>query len=107
LLTFDSNTHLLERHYSRTLLGDFSQNQKRYKNISPVENVEKIQDSLLILQGEKDTVVPKYQAIMIKEKVKNSQYIEYPNQGHMFLLQPHVVADAFPKMLQFLEQTIT
>lgn len=61
LYSLNDDTHLLEKHYNDTLVGPLPKFARQFKDRSAIYHADKIVDPLLILQGEKDTVVPKKQ----------------------------------------------
>ena len=119
----NDKTHLLESRYNEKLIGPVS-DLKRYKEASPVFFADKIAVPILILQGAplafhpsahlsctlgaKDTVVVKEHSLTIKERARNSPYVEYheyPNEGHMLASTPTKL-DLLPHIESFLRKWV-
>jgi dipeptidyl aminopeptidase/acylaminoacyl peptidase len=91
-------THKFESHYLFALLfpGDTSEKerQKIYWERSPVFHAEKIESSLLILQGDEDRVVPLDQAEemtrVLKSSGKDVKLVVFQGEGHGFRMQENV-----------------
>ena len=61
------------------------------QGIHTTPTTQQPQLTLLIQIGEKDTVVVKEHSQTVKERAKNSPYVEYheyPGEGHMLLATP-------------------
>jgi len=103
LFLLNEETHLLERHYNDLVVGPLPQASDIYIERSPSTVAHLITSPLLILQGEKDTVVPKNQSEIICKRVKGPvEYYCYPNEGHMFMFKPNVMKDSLPRTQKFL-----
>jgi dipeptidyl aminopeptidase/acylaminoacyl peptidase len=86
LFTLAQDTHRFEAHYLDTIVGPLPETYARYQDRSPVTLAEKITRPLLILQGDKDEVVPLAQSQAIHKKLQ-SRGIEvelqvYEGEGH-------------------------
>lgn len=86
--TLVAETHKFEARYSDSLLGPLPEAASIYRARSPVFHAEKIQDPLLIFQGEEDQVVPRAQSDSIVESLRQRgvphEYHLYPGEGHGF-----------------------
>ena len=51
------HTHRFERNYLNSLVGNFENNQKKYFERSPKNNLQKINKPILIFHGKKDSVI--------------------------------------------------
>ena len=58
LFALSEDTHRFEAHYLDTIVGPLPETYARYRERSPVNLADKIARPLLILQGDKDEVVP-------------------------------------------------
>lgn len=65
-----SDTHKYESHYLTQLIGSYETCSHEYVNRSPINSVETIECSLLLLQGTNDRVVPPNQSQKMYEEVK-------------------------------------
>ncbi len=91
-------THKFESHYLFNLLwkegtGEEEQ-EKVYKERSPCFHVGKIESPLLLLQGDKDKVVPLEQALGMKKVMedggKDAKLIVFEGEGHGFVMREHI-----------------
>ena len=65
------DTHKFESRYLEGLLGGkYPEDEKIFKDRSPIEHIDKFNCPILILQGDEDKVVPPNQAVMMHEAVK-------------------------------------
>lgn len=82
------DTHKFESRYLDQLIGPYPETKARYQARSPINKLEKIKAPVLILQGEKDKVVPPNQAALIYEKLSaqnpETEYISFEEEGHGF-----------------------
>lgn len=65
-----SDTHKLESHYLTQLIGPYETCSEEYVKRSPINSVDAIECSLLLLQGTMDRVVPPNQSQTMFEAVK-------------------------------------
>jgi dipeptidyl aminopeptidase/acylaminoacyl peptidase len=65
------DTHKFESRYLDNLIGPYPEEEQKYKDLSPINHVEKFSSPLMLFQGDEDEVVPVNQAIVIFEAVKN------------------------------------
>jgi dipeptidyl aminopeptidase/acylaminoacyl peptidase len=63
------DTHKFESRYLDGLVGLYPQEEKLYKQRSPIESVETFSCPILLLQGDEDKVVPPNQAEMMHQAV--------------------------------------
>ena len=86
LFTLDAETHKFESHYLESLLGPLPESSAVYRERSPIFAAEKIRDPLAIFQGEDDKVVPKDQAELLVNALKQHgipyEYHLYKGEGH-------------------------
>jgi len=107
LFLLNDETHLLERRYNDSLIGTLPQASDLYVSRSPSTVLHSITAPLIILHGEKDTVVPKNQAELVKISVKGPvEFVCYPGKGHMFMSDPSVLGNALPLIQKFLTKYI-
>ncbi len=88
LFTLAMDTHKFEARYTDSLVGALPEAAEKYRQWSPVFHAEKIQDPVVIFQGEEDKVVPPSQSEEIVAALKASgvphEYHLYPGEGHGF-----------------------
>ncbi len=86
LFTLAADTHKFEAHYLDGLVGPLPEAAARYRERSPLFNVEKISTPLLIFQGADDKVVPPEQAESIVAALRRRGvphvYHLFPGEGH-------------------------
>ncbi|HHZ82679.1 MAG TPA: S9 family peptidase [Nitrospirales bacterium] len=86
LFTLDAETHKFESHYLESLLGPLPESSAVYRERSPLFAVDKIRDPVAIFQGEDDKVVPKDQAELLVNALKQHgvpyEYHLYEGEGH-------------------------
>ncbi len=82
------DTHKFEAHYLDSLVGPYPAEKARYRSLSPIHYVDRLNCPLLVFQGLKDKVVPPNQAETIVEAVAAQKvpvaYVTYENEGHGF-----------------------
>jgi dipeptidyl aminopeptidase/acylaminoacyl peptidase len=64
------DTHKFEKYYLTGLIGPYPEQKELYHERSPIYHVDGIKKPLLLLQGDKDPVVPLNQSVDIYEKLK-------------------------------------
>ena len=86
--SFLLDTHKFEAHYSDSLLGILPEAADIYRQRSPINFIDKIQDPLAIFQGEIDRVVPRIQSDEVADSLKRRGvpfiYHVYEGEGHGF-----------------------
>lgn len=86
LFTLSEDTHRFEAHYLDTIVGPLPETYARYRERSPVTLADKITRPLLILQGDKDDVVPLAQSEAIYKKLQQRgvevEMKVYEGEGH-------------------------
>ena len=65
LTALAGDTHKFESRYLDGLVGLYPEDEKVYKERSPIESIDTFSCLILLLQGEEDKVVPPNQAIMM------------------------------------------
>jgi dipeptidyl aminopeptidase/acylaminoacyl peptidase len=65
------DTHKFESRYLDNLIGPYPAEEQKYKDLSPINHVDKFSSPLMLFQGDEDAVVPVNQAVLIFEAVKN------------------------------------
>jgi dipeptidyl aminopeptidase/acylaminoacyl peptidase len=83
-----ADTHKFEERYLDSLLGALPEASHIYRERSPIYFADKIQDAIIIFQGEDDKVVPKDQSSQIVATLQQNsvthEYHLYPGEGHGF-----------------------
>jgi dipeptidyl aminopeptidase/acylaminoacyl peptidase len=86
LFTLSEETHRFEAHYLDTIVGPLPATYARYRERSPVTLAGAITKPLLILQGDKDDVVPLAQSETIYKKLSahgvDVEMKVYEGEGH-------------------------
>lgn len=86
LFSLSEDTHRFEAHYLDTIVGLLPATYDRYRERSPLTMAGKITRPLLILQGDKDDVVPLAQSEMIYKtlqgKGREVEMKVYEGEGH-------------------------
>ena len=82
------DTHKFESRYLDGLVGPYPEDKKTYIERSPMHHVDRLDSSMLLLQGLEDKVVPPNQAETMYEAVRQKglpvAYIAYEGEGHGF-----------------------
>jgi len=104
LLTLAKDTHKFESRYLDSLIGPLSTCEKLYFDRSPLFHADKIKCPVIFFQGENDKIVPKNQAELmynaLKQKGIPTKLIVYENEEHGFRQAEHI-EDAFNQELAF------
>lgn len=83
-----AETHKFESHYLDGLVGEADDQAARYRERSPVHDVDRISCPVLVLQGLDDQVVPPTQAeTLVAALAANGipyAYLPFPGEGHGF-----------------------
>ena len=82
------NTHRFERHYLNSLIGNFENNQKKYFERSPKNNLHRINKPILISHGKNDPVINFRESVDFNKKLLQrdvySEIILFDEEGHGF-----------------------
>jgi dipeptidyl aminopeptidase/acylaminoacyl peptidase len=109
LFTLSEDTHRFEAHYLDTIVGPLPQTYARYQERSPVTLAERISRPLLILQGDKDEVVPLAQSEAIYKKLQSRgvdvEMKVYEGEGHGWR-QLATVLDELDRVDKFLRRHV-
>jgi dipeptidyl aminopeptidase/acylaminoacyl peptidase len=107
--TAATETHKFEQSYSDLLLGPLPEAAEIYRQRSPINFADKIQDPVAFYQGEEDVVVPRNQS---DEMVASLQrrgvphiYHVYPGEGHGFRKAENI-AHLYQTIEAFLQQYV-
>jgi len=86
--TLVADTHKFEERYSDSLLGPLPEAAEIYRERSPIFFADKIQDPIIVFQGEDDKVVPRAQSDAIIASLQHNgiphEYHLYAGEGHGF-----------------------
>lgn len=81
-------TPKFESHYLQNLVGAPLSKKQAYQERSPLYKTSSISCPILLLHGEKDSIVPKEQSLQLYQKLKKKQkevYLKlFPEEGHGF-----------------------
>ncbi len=81
-------THRFEKNYLNSLIGNFENNQKKYFERSPKNNLDKINKPILIFHGKNDSVINFKESVDFNKKLleKNvySEIVLFDEEGHGF-----------------------
>ncbi len=82
------DTHKFEAHYLDRLIGPYPQQEKLYKERSPINFVDQLNCPVIFFQGLEDLVVPPNQTEIIVEALRRRNipvaYLAYPGEQHGF-----------------------
>lgn len=82
------DTHKFESKYEHLLIGPWPETADRYRDRSPINDVDRIATPMLLLQGSEDRVVPPSQAEMMVEVLERKglphAYLLFEGEGHGF-----------------------
>jgi dipeptidyl aminopeptidase/acylaminoacyl peptidase len=93
-----SDTHKFESHYLFDLIfpptATEEEKEKVYYDRSPCFHANKIERPLLLLQGDKDMVVPLNQAVemerVLKAKGADVKLVVFEGEGHGFAMEENI-----------------
>ena len=109
LFTLAADTHKFEEHYLDSLVGTLPQDEKLYRERSPVFSAHKIRDPLAIFQGEEDQVVPRAQSDEIVQSLAERKvshlYRTYAGEGHGWR-KSETIQDYYESLEQFLSEHV-
>lgn len=104
-----AETHKFESRYTDSLLGPLPEAASLYKERSPVFFCDKINDPIIIFQGEEDKVVPQNQSDSIVDTLRRRgvphEYHLYPGEGHGFR-KAETIEHFYNSVLKFLKQHV-
>jgi dipeptidyl aminopeptidase/acylaminoacyl peptidase len=104
-----AETHKFESHYTDSLLGPLPEAADLYKERSPVFFCNKINDPIIIFQGEEDKVVPQNQSDSIVADLRRRgvphEYHLYPGEGHGFR-KTETIEHFYNAVLEFLKEHV-
>jgi dipeptidyl aminopeptidase/acylaminoacyl peptidase len=107
--TLVADTHKFEERYSDTLLGPLPEAADLYRERSPLFFADRIQDPIIIFQGEDDKVVPRAQSDEIVTALQRGgvphEYHLYPDEGHGFR-KSGTIEKFYNTVLKFLRQYV-
>jgi dipeptidyl aminopeptidase/acylaminoacyl peptidase len=90
-----AETHKFESRYLDRLVGPFPETEGRYRERSPLFALDRFDCPLLLLQGQKDKVVPPDQAERIlaalEEKGVPVAYVLFPDEAHGFRSRESII----------------
>lgn len=86
--TLAADTHKFEERYLDSMLGTLPEAAELYRERSPIFFADKIQDPIIVFQGEEDKVVPQNQSDEIVAALQRNgvphEYHLYSGEGHGF-----------------------
>lgn len=109
LFTLAADTHKFEQRYLDSLIGPLPEQAKRYRERSPLFYADRIQDPVIVYQGEDDRVVPKAQAEELVQALRRSgtphEYHLYAGEGHGWR-QAETIERFYTSLEAFLRQYV-
>ena len=107
LFDLAATTHRFEARYLDELVGVLPDAAEKFRAQSPVTNAAAITAPLLVLQGDKDAVVPARQAELLVDAVRSAggmvDYHVYEGEGHGWS-KIETVQDELERVFAFLER---
>ncbi len=107
--TLVADTHKFEERYSDSLLGSLPEAADIYRERSPIFFADKIQDPIIVFQGEDDKVVPQAQSDAIVEALQRNgvphEYHLYAGEGHGFR-KAETIEHFFSAVERFLKEHV-
>ena len=107
LFHLSRHTHYFESHYDRMLVGSLPEDSDKYREYSPIFHAKSLKKPLMIVQGEKDLVVPKPQVDAFVQRARESgahvSYLTYAEEGHGIERRKNLL-DMYDKILEFIEK---
>ncbi|MBA2437326.1 MAG: S9 family peptidase [Acidimicrobiia bacterium] len=109
LFELDETTHRFEAHYLHSLLGPLPETAEAYRDRSPVNRLDAITAPLLILQGDKDGVVPLAQSQAVadglRQRGRTVELHVYEGEGHGWG-RPETLIDELERTEAFLTRHV-
>ena len=109
LFKLADETHRFEAHYMDTMIGPLPEHYGRYVDRSPLAVADRIERPLLILQGDKDEVVPLNQSEAILRRLQARGVVAelqvYEGEGHGWQ-KPDTVMDELERIGTFLRRHV-
>jgi dipeptidyl aminopeptidase/acylaminoacyl peptidase len=109
LFRLDETTHRYEAHYLHSIVGALPEHASRYVERSPVNRADAITAPLLILQGDRDEVVPLAQSQAMVDRLRAlGRTVElhvYEGEGHGWG-KPATVVDELERTEDFLRRFV-
>ena len=103
------HTHYFESHYNHMLVGKLPEDAEKYREYSPIFHAEELKRPLMIIQGEKDQVVPKTQVEEFVQKSRKNgvpvSYVTYANEGHGIERKANLL-DMYNRIIEFIEKHV-
>jgi dipeptidyl aminopeptidase/acylaminoacyl peptidase len=88
------DTHKFESHYLEWLIGRYPEEKETYKARSPINFTGNLSVPVIFLQGEDDPIVPRNQAEMMVNVLRNKglplEYILFKGEQHGFLIAENI-----------------
>jgi dipeptidyl aminopeptidase/acylaminoacyl peptidase len=82
------DTHKFESRYFDRLIGPYPQAEERYRERSPINHLDRLNEPVILLQGLEDKIVPPNQAELIFESLRERgvpvAYVPFPGEQHGF-----------------------
>jgi dipeptidyl aminopeptidase/acylaminoacyl peptidase len=107
--TMAADTHKFEARYLDKMLGSLPEAADLYRQRSPIFHADKIQDPIIVFQGEDDVVVPRAQSDEIISSLQRRgvphEYHLYAGEGHGFR-KTETIEHFYNSVERFLEQYV-
>jgi dipeptidyl aminopeptidase/acylaminoacyl peptidase len=107
--TLAAETHKFEARYCDSMIGPLPDAAAVYRQRSPQFHADKIQDPVIIFQGEEDQVVPRAQSDAIVAALQQRgiphEYHLYPGEGHGFR-KTETILHLYSTIDKFLKQYV-
>jgi len=107
--TLAADTHKFEERYLDSMLGPLPEAAEIYRERSPLFFADKIQDPIIVFQGEDDKVVPQNQSDEIVAALQRNgvphEYHLYPGEGHGFR-KTETIEKFYATLEKFLKQYV-
>lgn len=108
-VTFLQNTAPYRRALREAEYGSLEKDRALLDSISPINSVDRIKASLLVIHGANDPRVPLSEAEQVvsrlKELSRDVELLVYPDEGHGLAKLKNRL-DAYPKIVEFLERVV-